>query len=169
MSPAIRGALCLGVAIVLLACSKPVPIRVKVEGTKAEPARIHCPPCECQACEVCPAIPVAPPEAPTPEAPASEEAPAHIPSHLRPDESQCQRACARLMDVEVRRMEARMEKAKAGLKKALRKGLKEESALLTADCVTRCLSEFTVTTTACIVKYEALDAINQCILKMTLE
>ena len=165
MSAAIRPTilvLLLSLVSAVLACSKPVPIRVKVEGSEAEPPRVHCPPCECQACEDCPACPVVTDEAP-------KEEPLEIPSHLRPDETQCKRACAQVMDVEMRRMGARMEKAKSGLKQALREGLKEEGQLLTAECVKRCLSEFTVTTTACIVKYEDLDAINQCILQMTLE
>jgi hypothetical protein len=151
-----------------LACNKPVPIRV-APAASCPPA--SCPACECPACE-CPACPSATsvPSGKVDEDTQGEENKASaIPAHLRPTESQCERACGRIMDVEIRRMEARMEKAKAGLKKALRKGLTEERDLLSAECVTRCLSEFTVTTTACIVKYKELADINQCIIKMTLE
>ncbi len=149
-----------------LGCSKPVPIRVEAEKSPA-PQRLSCPPCDCPACESCP---VCPEPAPAAEGSATDDPPTlPIPDHLRPSELQCKRACGRLMDVEVRRMMARMEKAEPGLQKALNKGLNKEKDELSAACVKRCEQEFTVTTTACIVKFEDLDAINKCILKMTLE
>jgi hypothetical protein len=165
MIPLTRWALGLVLAVSWLACSKPVPIRIALE-TSPEPQRLSCPACDCPSCEACPVCPApAPVEEDATVVPASAE----IPAHLRSNEVQCQRACGRLMDVEIRRMETRTGKAKAGLKTALRKGLKEERDLLAAECVTRCQAEFTITTTACLIKYKDLDAINKCILKMTLE
>ncbi len=153
----------LGLWLLPLACSRPVPVRAEAP---AAPAVAACPPCECEACPACPVPePPAPTPAPAVDAVAAPAEPLVVPEHLRPTAAQCKGACDRMLEAEARRVANRMQEAQPELMAELKKGLAAEQGLLSESCVRRCLAEFTVNTALCVRKFETIDQIQRCIVE----